>query len=106
MAFACTTPVKPTMELLKLSGVQCSDGVRYAGWFADSVWVDCPDSEVVGVCLEQPRHWVFTNLYGVIIALGPVVSSNLTSTKCASKKTRKGVQECSRQHTKHNILYI
>lgn len=37
MAFACTTPVKPTMELLKLSGVQCSDGVRYAGWFADSL---------------------------------------------------------------------
>lgn len=37
MAFACTTPVKPTMELLKLSGVQCSDGVRHAGWFADSL---------------------------------------------------------------------
>lgn len=81
MTFLSTNPVKPTVEPLKLSGVQCSDRIRHAGCFADSVGVDCSDSEVVGVSFKQPRHRVFTNLYGVIIALGPVFSSNLTSTK-------------------------
>lgn len=27
--------VKPTMEFPKLGGIQCSDSVRHAGWFAD-----------------------------------------------------------------------
>lgn len=69
------------MEPLKLSGVECSDGIRHAGRFADSVGVDSSDSEVVGVSLKQPRHRVFTDLYRVIIALGPVFCPDLTSTR-------------------------
>lgn len=76
-----TDAAEPTVEPLKLSGIQCSDGVRHAGWFADSAGVDSSNSEVVRVSFKQPRHWVFTDLYGVIIALGPVFSTNLTSKK-------------------------
>lgn len=68
------------MHPLELSGVQRGDGKGHARCFADSARVDGSDSEVVGVALKQPRHRVFTNLYGVIIALSPVFSSNLTST--------------------------
>lgn len=111
MTFLYIYPFQPTMEPLKLSGVQCSDRIRHAGCFADSVRVDCSDSEVVGVSFKQPRHWVFTNLYWVIIALGPVFSSNLTSTKLRSKETRKGeqkkcVQETSRKHKEKHILCL
>lgn len=38
--------------------------------------VDRSHSEVVGVSFEQAGHWVFTDLNGVIVALGPVLSSN------------------------------
>lgn len=79
MTFLYINRVKPTMEPLKFSRVQCSDGIRHAGWFTDSVGVDSSDSEVVGVSFKQPRHWVFTDLYGVIITLSPVFCSNLTS---------------------------
>lgn len=50
------------------------------------MWVDGSDSEVVGVSFEQSGHWVFTDLNGVIVALGPIVSSNLTSTKGEAKQ--------------------
>lgn len=93
MTFLCANPAKPTVELLKLSGVQRGDGIRHAAWFADSVRVDCSDSEVVGVSFEQPRHWVFTNFNGVIIALGPVFSSNLTSERLTAKETVRGIRE-------------
>lgn len=73
------------MELPKLGGIQCSDGVRHAGWFADSMGVDGSDSEAVGVSFKQPRHGVFADLNGVIVALAPIVSSNLTSTKGEAK---------------------
>lgn len=69
------------MKLLKLSGVQGSDGVRHARSFADSMGVDRSHSKVVGVSFEKPGHWVFTDLNGVIVALGPVLSSNLTPMK-------------------------
>lgn len=69
------------MKPLKLSGVQGSDGVRHAWSFADSMGVDRSHSKVVGVSFEQPGHWVFTDLNGVIVALGPVLSSNLTPMK-------------------------
>lgn len=73
--------VQPTVKLLKLSGVQRSDGVRHARSFADSMRVDCSHSEVVGVSFEQPGHWIFADLNGVVIALDPVLCSNLTSVK-------------------------
>lgn len=76
------------MQPLKLSGIQCSDRIRHAGWFADSVGVDSSDSEVVRVALKQARNWVFTDLYGVIIALGPVFSTNLTPKKIKEVKRR------------------
>lgn len=79
MTFVYTNSVKPTMKPLKLSGVQGSDGIRHARGFADSMRVDSSDSEVVGVSFKQPRHGVFTDLNGVVIALGPVFSANLTS---------------------------
>lgn len=82
------------MQPLKLGGVQRGDGLRHAAGFADSFRVDGSDSEVVRVPLKQPGHGVFADLYGVIIALGPVFSSNLTSTKGKCKKTgqiKKGV---------------
>lgn len=82
----CTPPVQPTMKLLELSGVQGGDGVRHAGSFADSVRVHGPHSKVVGVSFEQPGHWVFTDLNGVIVALDPVVSSDLTSVKNLHRK--------------------
>lgn len=85
-AFVCTPPVKPTMKFLELGGVQGGDGVRHAGSFADSVRVHGPHSKVVGVSFKQPGHWVFTNLNGVIIALDPVVSSDLTSVKNLHRK--------------------
>lgn len=66
------------MKLLKLGGVQGSDGVRHARSFADSMRVDGSHSEVVGVSFEQAGHWVFTDLNGVIVALGPVLSSDFT----------------------------
>lgn len=78
------------MEPLKLSGVQCGDGFRHAGWFANSLGVDSADSEVVGVCFKEPGHWVFTDLNGVIVALSPVFSTNLTSTKLTVKKGKEG----------------
>lgn len=74
------------MELSKLGGIQRSYGVGHSGWFADSMWVDSSDSEVVGVSFEQPGHGVFTDLNGVIVALDPVVGSNLTSTKSGAKQ--------------------
>lgn len=43
--------------------------------------VNSSDSEVEGVPFKQPRHRIFTDLYGVIVTLGPVFSSNLTSKK-------------------------
>lgn len=103
MTFLHNNPLKPTMELLKLSGVQCSDRIRHAGCFANSVRVDCSDSEVEGVSFEQPGHWVFTNLYGVIIALGPVFSSNLTSTKLRQKRQQKEFRKVP-ESTKKTIL--
>lgn len=42
--------------------------------------VDRPHSEVVGVSFEQAGHRVFTDLNGVIVALGPVLSSNFAPT--------------------------
>lgn len=78
----------PTVELPKLAGIQCSDGVRHAGRLADPVGVDCSDSEVVGVSFKQPGHGEFTDLNGVIVALAPVVSSNLTSTKGGFRQNR------------------
>ena len=92
MTFHCTNEIKLTMKPPKLGRIQCSDGIGHAGWFADSMGVDSPDSEVVGVSFKQSRHWVFTDLYGVIVALGPVVSSNLTS-----RKTLKGKEDLRRQ---------
>lgn len=50
------------------------------------MWVDGSDSEAVGVSFEQPGHGVFTDFDGVIVALGPAVSSNLTSTKGEAKQ--------------------
>lgn len=79
MTFSYTNSVKPTMKPLKLSGVQGSDRLRLARWFADSMRVDSSDSEVVGVSFKQASDWVFTDLNGVVIALGPVFSANLTS---------------------------
>lgn len=79
--FLCSSAPKPTVESLKLSGVQCGDRIRHARRFADSVGVNSSDSEVVRVAFKQPRHWIFTDLYGVIVTLAPVVSSNLTSKK-------------------------
>lgn len=79
--FHCNNKVKLTMKPLKLSGIQSSDGIGHAGRLTDSMGVDSSDSEVVGVSLKQPRHWVFTNLYRVIIALGPIFCPNLTSEK-------------------------
>lgn len=69
------------MKPLKLSGVHCSDGIRHTRRFADSMGVNSSDSEVEGVPFKQPRHRIFTDLYGVIVTLGPVFSSNLTSKK-------------------------
>lgn len=89
----CTNAAEPTVEPLKLGGIQCSDGVRHAGRFADSMGVDSSNSEVVRVSFKQPRHWVFTDLYRVIIALGPVFSTNLTSKKMKEGEKRRGVQE-------------
>lgn len=43
--------------------------------------VNSSDSEVEGVPFKQPRHRIFADLYGVIVTLGPVFSSNLTSKK-------------------------
>lgn len=97
MTFLYTNPVKPTMEPLKLSGVQCSDRIRHAGWFADSMGVDSSDSEVVGVAFKQSRHWVFTDLNGVIIALGPVFSSNLTSVQKKERREDKRRSEKERK---------
>lgn len=102
MAFFNANTVKPTVEVLKLSGVQSGNRIRHARRFADSVRVDGSDSEVVGVSLKQPRHWVFTNLYGVVIALSPVFSSNLASTK---QKTGKIIgAENETRSTAHFIL--
>lgn len=84
------------MELPKLAGIQCSDGVRHAGRLADPMGIDCSDSEVVGVSFEQPRHRVFTDLNGVIVALAPVVSSNLTSTKGGFRQKQLNVEPESR----------
>lgn len=72
-------PVQPTVEPLELSRVECSDWIRHARCFADSVGVDGSDSEVVGVSFKQSGHGVFTDLYGVIVALSPVFCSDLTS---------------------------
>lgn len=66
------------MERPELAGIQGRDGVRHAGGLADPVGVDRSHPEVVGVALEQPRHGVFTDLDGVVVALAPVVGSNLT----------------------------
>lgn len=77
------------MEPLKLSGVQGRDGVRHARWFADSAGIDSSDSKVVGVPFKQPGHWVFTDLYGVVVALGPVFSANLASKTNTGGGTRR-----------------
>lgn len=79
----------PTMKPFKLSGVQSSDGIRHAGGFTDSTGVDSSNSEVERVALKQPTHRVFTDLDGVIIALGPVFCANLTS-EILKKKLREG----------------
>lgn len=84
------------MELPKLAGIQCSDGVRHAGSLADPVGVDCSDSEVVRVTFEQPGHGVFTDLNGVIVALAPVVSSHLTSTKGGFRQNQINLEPESR----------
>lgn len=103
MTFLSTYEVKPTMESLKLSGIQSSDGIRHARSFADSMRVDCSDSEVIGVSFKQSGNWVFTNLNGVIIALGPVFSSNFTSAKLRSKNTGEGIKESSKTHKESNV---
>lgn len=87
--------VQPTVKLLKLSGVQGSDGIWHTWSFADSVGVDGSHSKVVGVSFEEPRHWVFTDLNGVVVALGPVLSSNFAPMKIYNdrreqKETLKG----------------
>lgn len=77
------------MQPFKFGGVQSSDGIGHARWFADAVGIYGSDSEVVGVPFKQPRHWVFTDFNGVIIALSPVLCSNLTSEMFKERKTRK-----------------
>lgn len=92
------------MERPKLAGIQGSDGVRHAGRLADPVGVDCSDSEVVGVSFEEPGHGVFTDLNGVIIALAPVVSSNLTSTKGGFRQEQmtREPESASESHRQHS----
>lgn len=76
------------MKPLKLSGIQSSNWVRYAGWFANTMRVNCSDSEVVRVTLKQPGHWVFTDLNGMVVALRPVLCSDLTSRKIEKGKKK------------------
>ena len=70
-----------TVQPLELGGVQSGDGVGHAGRFADAARVDGSHSEVVGVSLEQAGDGVFTDLNGVVVALGPVLCPHLTSGK-------------------------
>lgn len=66
------------MQPLKLGGVQGGDGIGHAARLADAAGVDGSGSEVVGVSLEQAGHRVFTDLDGVVVALGPVICAHLT----------------------------
>ena len=70
-----------TVQPLKVGGVESGDGFGHARRLADAASVDGSDSEVVGVSLEQAGHGVFTDLNGVVVALGPVLCPHLTSGK-------------------------